>query len=122
MAQNKAALNKVKGMTREQEIAYLSTANRVTVGIISQVVEKPGGGFNFKNFYVPKIRGIFVGDRDNYKHETPDAARATGREILARWQKEHADNCGIWVNAPTLREIFSRWRVEHAERRDGEQQ
>jgi hypothetical protein len=90
MAQNKAALSKVKGLNREQEIAYLSTAKYVTVGIISEVVKKPGGGFNFKNYYVPKIRGIFVGDRDNYKHETPEQARAAGREILAQWRAEYA--------------------------------
>lgn len=88
MAQNQAALRKVKGMSREQEIAYLSTARCVTVGTISQVVKRDGGGFNFKKFYVPKIRGIFVGDTGNYKHETPEKARAAGREILAQWRAE----------------------------------
>ena len=72
----------IEGMSRELKLAHFSTG-RVTVGTITQVFDN-----HLKKFYVAKIRGVIVGNEGEYKHETPEAARAYGKEIQARWRAE----------------------------------
>lgn len=77
---------KLEAMSREQKLAYFSTG-RVTVGTIRQVFAD-----RLKTFYVAKIRGVIVGDPDEYKHDTPEAARAYGKKVRAQWRAEFAAN------------------------------
>jgi len=72
----------IEGMSRELKLAYFSTG-RVTVGTIAQVFDN-----RLKRFYVAKIRGVIVGNEDKYKHETPEAAKAYGKEIQEKWRAE----------------------------------
>jgi len=76
------AERKIEGMNRDLKLAYFATG-RVTVGTITQVFDH-----YLKKSYVAKIRGIIVGNEGEYKHETPEAARKYGQEVLDQWRVE----------------------------------
>jgi hypothetical protein len=73
---------KIANMSRDLKLAYFSTG-RVTVGTITQVFDN-----HLKRFYVAKIRGVIVGNEDEYKYETADAARQHGQEVMDHWRAE----------------------------------
>lgn len=77
-----AKKSKTDGMSRKLKLAYFSTG-RVTVGTITQVFDN-----DLKKFYVAKIRGVIVGNEGEYKHETPEAAKAYGKEVQDGWRAE----------------------------------
>lgn len=84
---NKAIIRKLEAMPKELKAAYLASG-RVTVGHVDQVVKNSEGKNIFKRWYVAKIRGVIVGNNGEWQHETPEAARAYGREVLTQWQKD----------------------------------
>ena len=84
---NNSNARKIEKMTPELKAAYLASG-RVTVGHIDQVAKSPEGKNVFKRWYVAKIRGVIVGNTGEYKHETREAARAYGKELLAKWQAD----------------------------------
>jgi hypothetical protein len=84
---NRNAL-KIEAMSPAERDAYLSTATRVTVGTISQVVRIDGANV-FKTYYVAKIRGAIVGNSNEYKKDTYDEAMTYGLGILDRWRREY---------------------------------
>lgn len=82
---NKAQVRKIEAMSPAEKEAYFSTAHRVTVSTITQVLDN-----RLKVSWVAKIRGVVVGNRDEFKHETSEAAMKYGREVLAQWRAEYA--------------------------------
>lgn len=85
---NKTQVRKIEAMSHEEKVAYFSTAKRVTVGTVSQVVKNSEGRNVFRTWYVAKIRGVVVGNKGEWKHESPEAALNYGREVLAQWHKD----------------------------------
>ena len=88
----RTAVKKIEAMSPEVKAAYLASGN-VTVGYVEQVVKNAEGKNVFKRWYVAKIRGVIVGNNGEWQHETPEAAKAYGHEVLAVWRKDsHATN------------------------------
>ena len=83
MASNKSQVRKIESMTRAARVEYLSTADRVTIGTVSQVFDR-----HIKTFYVAKIRGVIVGNPGEWKHETVGEAREYGRKVLKKWRAD----------------------------------
>ena len=71
----------LKEMTKLEKLQYFS-GGRVTVGRITQVFDN-----TLKVSWVAKVRGVVVGNKDECLHETPEAARAYGQEVLAKWKE-----------------------------------
>jgi len=79
-------MNILSSMTYDEKLKWFASADRVTIGTITQVFEK-----DLKRFYVAKIRGIIVSDGENYRHTTKKAARAFGQKILEGWKELYAN-------------------------------
>lgn len=80
---NKAMVKKLEAMSPQLKSAYLASG-RVTIGKYETVEDR-----RIKTLYVAKIRGVIVAKEDGqFTHETPEAARQYGQEVLAQWQKE----------------------------------
>lgn len=87
VSRNNSNALKIDKMPADLKAAYLATG-RVTVGHIDNVVKNEEGKNVFKRKYVAKIRGVIVGNTGEYEHETPEAAKKYGKEILAKWQDD----------------------------------
>ena len=74
-------------MSTQERSVYLASG-RVTVDHVDQAVDNAEGKKVLKRFYVAKIRGVIVGDKGDTLHETPEAAKAHGKRILALWKKD----------------------------------
>jgi len=77
--------------TREQRLEFFATANRVTIGTVTTMIDTTPGHAIFKESYVAKIRGCVVGNPETYKHESAEKARAYGHDILKAWQREYVE-------------------------------
>lgn len=75
---------KLNAMNDEQRLEFMATANRVTVGTITQVFDH-----ELKRFYVAKVRGIIVSDGETYRFDTPHEASRFGHKILDGWRKKY---------------------------------
>lgn len=84
---NNSLVRKLEAMHPDAKLAYLASG-RVTVGHVDQVVKNSEGKNVFKRWYCAKIRGIIVGDKGEWKHETPEAAKEYGHKVLDQWQHE----------------------------------
>ena len=87
LANTRRQVKKIEGMSPDDKSAYLASG-RVTVGHVDQVVKNSDGKNVFKRSYVAKIRGVIVGNKDEWQHETEEAARAYGLDVLAQWKHE----------------------------------
>jgi hypothetical protein len=74
----------MNAMTHDQQLKYMATANRVTVGVTWQLIDN-----NLRRFFVAKVRGIIVSDGDTYLFDTAEAAREFGWKILDGWREEY---------------------------------
>lgn len=83
MLSNRSAVRKIEAMSKEEKERYFSTAKRVTVGKYSTVT-----GRSIKTVYAAKIRGVVVGNKGEWEHETPEAALAYGKKVLAKWRAD----------------------------------
>ncbi len=81
---NSKNMRKFKAMTKDEQFEYMATANRVTIGTVSQILNR-----NFVTSYVAKVRGIIVSNDGKFKFDTVDAARIFGWSILLGWKEEH---------------------------------
>jgi hypothetical protein len=75
---------KFNTMNDAQRLEFMATADRVTVGMITQVFDH-----ELKQFYVAKVRGIIVSDGDTYRFDTPHEASRFGHKILRNWQEKY---------------------------------
>ncbi len=75
-------LKKIKAMTHDEKLFYLS-GGYVTVGKVTQILDD-----RLKTSYVAKIRGVVVGNKDEYLHATSEGARKYGHEIQRHFCKE----------------------------------
>jgi hypothetical protein len=76
-----ASVRRILKMTEEERTIYMTSAKRVTVGYIEQVVDK-----RIVRRYVAKIRGVVIGDGNDFAHDTPEQAREYGRDVLRTWK------------------------------------
>ena len=80
-----------EAMPPEKRFEFMATANRVTVDFIDLMVDKKKK--QFKRFYVAKVRGIPICDKDGeWKFDRPELARAFGRAVLAEWKAEFSQS------------------------------
>lgn len=79
-----AAVRKFVKMTRDERFVHMATANRVTVGTITQLVDG-----KLKTSFVAKVRGVIVSDNGEWKFETPEEAQKFGRGLLEHWKREY---------------------------------
>lgn len=84
---NNSLVRKLETMSPELKLAYLASG-RVTVGHVDRVVKNTHGKNVFKRCYVAKIRGVIVGDNGEWEHETPEAAKKYGKEVLDKWRSD----------------------------------
>jgi len=70
-------------MTYEQRLVHLATAPRVTAKQIQQIIDN-----EIRGFWVGRVRGKFVGGKDNYKHDSREAALEYARRFRADCQAE----------------------------------
>lgn len=74
-------------MSADERFKFMATANRVTVGFIEQVVDKPKK--QLKRSYIARVRGIPVCDNNGqWKFDTPEEALEFGRSVLMEWKKD----------------------------------
>lgn len=83
---NSKNMRKFKAMTHDERAEYMSTANRVTTGTITQIVDK-----DFVTSHVAKVHGIVVSDGGKFKFATADEARVFGWSILLGWKKKRQE-------------------------------
>jgi hypothetical protein len=77
---------KYNHMSYAEKLAFMATANRVTIGKITQVTAT-----GLKDSYIPKVRGFFIGEAGSPGFETPFEARQAGEKILKQWKAEYQD-------------------------------
>lgn len=87
----KRQVEMIESMTPEAKEKYFATARKVTVGTYGQLIKEPKP--HIKNWCVAKIRGVTVcEDSENWKFETPEEARESGRRLLEFWQAKYNAN------------------------------
>ena len=79
-SKNRKHLQSLK--TNREKAAFLA-GGKVTVGKLMTVEDR-----KLISYYVPRIRGLFVGDGNMVKHKTPEEARNAGKEIMEFWKEE----------------------------------
>ena len=68
--------------TDVEKLRYM-TGGRVTVARVTQLEDG-----ELVHHYAAKIRGIVVGNDNEWKHDTPESARQFGKEVMSKWRKE----------------------------------
>lgn len=91
MFSNRSRLNKLSNLSYKEKIVYLSKAKRVTIGIVTQMIKNNQGQNILKDFYVAKIRGVIVGNNNDFKHPTRESAKEYGKKILEKWKRDYED-------------------------------
>lgn len=83
MINNSKNLAHLQSLKANKEKAAFMAGGKVTVGRLSTVRNK-----KIIHYYLPRIRGIFIGGTNLTKHKTPKEARAEGIEIMEFWKEE----------------------------------